>query len=159
QQEDQDAARVAVRIIVFDQRVDRIFNLDAGDVRVDLAIPDYDVARLADVDRRVLDVRGQHAFDEHATTFDRVDAVEPSVVNLQIVEGRVLAAVDGDAVVDVVLDDQVLDREVVARSDHRVGQSVLAVEYRAPIVLLQPTDRNVVYVHEQRLVVFAGTNF
>src|SRR5262245_44632495 len=139
--------------------MDRIFDLDARDVRMDFAVSDDDVAGLADVDRRVLDVRGQHAFDEHATAFDRVDAVEPRVVNLQIAEGRVLAAVDGDAVVDVVLDHQVLDREVVARSDHRVGQHVFTVEGRAPIVLFQPADRNVVHVHEQRLVVWSGMDF
>src|SRR5262245_27285033 len=159
QQEYEDAARVVVRVIVFDQRADRIFDLDAGDVRVDLAIPDDNVGRLADVDRGVFDAGCQHSFDEHSLAFDRVDAVKPRIMNLQIAEGRVLAAVDGDAVVDIVLDDQILDREIVARSDYRVSEFILAIEDRALVVLLQPADRDVVQVHQERFIVRAGTDF
>src|SRR5262249_16374606 len=98
QEEDQNAARVVVNVVVFDQRVNGIFDLDASDVVVRFAIFDDDVARLADVDRRVFDARGQYALDEHAFAFDRVDAVEACVVDFQVAECRVTAAVNGDAV-------------------------------------------------------------
>src|SRR5207253_2169184 len=97
---DQQAAGVVMHVVVFDNGVDRVFNLDAGDVGIGFAVVDANVARLADVERRVSNARGNTTIDLDACAAHRVDAVEARGVNLQVAEGDVAGVLRDDAVGD-----------------------------------------------------------
>src|SRR6185503_8210851 len=131
QYEHQYPSGVVMNVVILNNRVDRVLDLNAGNIVVGFRVADYYVARLTYVHSRVGDSGGHATFDSHARATDRIDTVQTGAVDPQIAEHYVARVLGDYAIGYVVPDIKVLDYEVTPCSQHSVGKLLVAVQNRA----------------------------
>ncbi len=135
QVEHQDAAAIVGGVVVEDVGVERVLDLDAGHVLVDVAILHHDPPRLSHVDAGVGRPANNAAVDQHVFALHGIDAVR-AVGGLglarprsaHMAEGDVLRADDLDGVAPRILDGEILDHEIVASRLDPLRSHVLVLE-------------------------------
>ena len=137
----------------------RVFDLDAGDVFLDLVAADDDVLRLADVDAGVGSARDLAVFDHHAAAQDRVDSVAAvgflgaaGPLGADLAEGDLLGAVGLDSVTAGVFHGEVLESDVVLAGDEQslaAGPLPLVLEAEDGLVGPLAADRHAADVERQ----------
>ena len=127
QDDDENACRVAVGMVVVDFAAEGVLQFDANHIAVGDAVAHDDCFALTRVNARVVRACHFDAFDEDVGALDGINAVGACLFGEDVVVVDVGHAFDEDAVIGVVADVEIADGEVVARGDDGFGEVVFAI--------------------------------